>query len=96
MLTYPKFKLDAAERGELLADFLPYSEVVRLPETRQSRPECGDPADWIFLELAETAGASVLVSGDSDLLCLRGKASVTILTAEEFKTRLLSGSEQGP
>jgi predicted nucleic acid-binding protein len=71
-------------------------KTVRLPKTRQPRPECSDPDDWIFLELADTAGASALVTGDADLLCLRGKVSLTILTAGELKTRLLAGTEQGP
>jgi hypothetical protein len=32
VLAYPKFRLDASERELLLADYLPYSEVVSLPD----------------------------------------------------------------
>jgi len=91
VLTYPKFKLTAQERDELLADFLPYTETVPLPQAREQHPECRDPNDRIFLELAAAAQVTVLVSGDADLLALRGKASTTILSAPELEARLVSG-----
>jgi putative PIN family toxin of toxin-antitoxin system len=91
VLTYPKFKLTSQERDELLADFLPYTEAVPLPQAREQHPECRDPNDRIFLELAAAAQVTVLVSGDADLLALRGKASTTILSAPELKARLASG-----
>jgi predicted nucleic acid-binding protein len=31
VLAYPKFKLSAAEQHELLADYLPFAEVVSVP-----------------------------------------------------------------
>jgi uncharacterized protein len=91
VLTYPKFKLTSQERDELLADFLPYTETVPLPPAREQHAECRDPNDRIFLELAAAAQETVLVSGDADLLDLRGKASTTILSAPELKARLASG-----
>ncbi len=73
MLTYPKFRLSAADREELLADFLPYAQVVR-PEEHQDRigrlPACRDPHDDMFLELGQAGRASELVTGDKDLLAL--------------------------
>ena len=32
VLAYPKFRLDAAERETLLADYLPFAEIVSLPD----------------------------------------------------------------
>ncbi len=43
VLAYPKFSLSRAEQDELLADFLPYAQTVRMPQppppgSRMSRP----------------------------------------------------------
>lgn len=71
VLAYPKFRLSAADREELLADYLPYAEVVRtegiVPE-RSPLPRCRDPLDDMFLELAQAGHADALVTGDKDLL----------------------------
>jgi putative PIN family toxin of toxin-antitoxin system len=96
VLTYPKFKLTSLERDVLLADVLPYTEAVPLPQAREQHPECRDPNDRIFLELAAAAQVTVLVSGDEDLLALRGNASTTILSAPELKARLASGPGLAP
>ena len=52
VLSYPKFRLEAQEQQELLADYLPYAEVVRIPEPPPSVPVCRDPFDLPFLHLA--------------------------------------------
>jgi len=70
VLAYPKFKLSAAEQHELLADYLPYAEVVSVPEPPPRVPECRDPHDLPFLHLAAAGKAELLVSGDTDLLAL--------------------------
>ena len=88
VLTYPKFKLTSKEREELLADFLPYAETLRLPQAREQLPKCRDPNDQVFLDLADAAGGSMLISGDADLLALRGTVSLTILSAVELGARL--------
>lgn len=85
VLGYPKFKLDRIEQEALLADFLPYAEVVRMDRRPKGLPEVRDPADVMFAALSRHAGAEVLVSGDADLLALRGLLAPTvILTAAEF------------
>ncbi len=38
----------------------------------------------MFLDLAESAGADALVTGDRDLLALKGQAPFRILTPPEF------------
>lgn len=70
VLAYPKFRLTAQEQEELLADYLPYTEVVVIPSQVPSVPQCRDPLDAPFLHLAVAGGADLLVSGDRDLLAM--------------------------
>lgn len=72
VLAYPKFRLSAHEQEELLADWLPWVEVVRMPDPLPPVPRCRDPHDLPFLHLAIVARANALVSGDADLLALAG------------------------
>jgi len=92
VLAYPKFKLDAAEREELLADYLPCTRTVRIPTRPPLLPPCRDPMDVPFLELAEVGKARYLVTGDRDLLALQGQVSFTILALEAFVQLIDSGS----
>ena len=68
VLAYPKFRLSAPEQQELLADYLPFVEVVDIPQPPPRVPDCRDPMDLPFLYLAVAGKAKVLVSGDRDLL----------------------------
>jgi putative PIN family toxin of toxin-antitoxin system len=70
VLAYPKFRLSPAEQGELLADYLPYAQTVRIPPPPPMVPDCRDVLDLPFLHLAVTGKAQVLVSGDRDLLAI--------------------------
>ncbi|HNW03623.1 MAG TPA: putative toxin-antitoxin system toxin component, PIN family [Burkholderiaceae bacterium] len=70
VLAYPKFRLSGQEQEELLADYLPYAQTVRIPQPPPSVPSCRDPLDAPFMHLAVTGRADVLVSGDRDLLVL--------------------------
>lgn len=72
VLRYPKFRLDRDEQEALLADFLPYVETVILRRPPANLPKLRDPADRIFLALAVHAKAEALVSGDQDILSMRG------------------------
>jgi putative PIN family toxin of toxin-antitoxin system len=89
VLAYPKFKLGAAEREELLADYLPYAETVAEAQTpAPDTPICRDPADQMFLDLAYSAKAEALVTGDEDLLSLRAQCPrLTIMRPAEFLQR---------
>lgn len=61
-LAYPKLRLSAAQQQELLADFLPYAQVVK-PQ-RQARL-AGVPEDaQTLVELALQGEASLLLSDD--------------------------------
>ena len=70
VLAYPKFHLSVPEQEELLADYLPYAELVRIPTPTPWVPDCRDPLDLPFMQLAVAGKAQVLVSGDQDLLVL--------------------------
>ncbi len=70
VLAYPKFALTRAAQDELLADFLPYAQTVRMPQPPPPVPDCRDPLDVPFLQLAVAGQAQRLVSGDKDLLAV--------------------------
>jgi uncharacterized protein len=72
VLAYPKFKLTPGEQQDLLADYLPWTQVVRIPEPPPVTPLCRDASDLPFLQLAIAGKADALVSGDADLLALAG------------------------
>ena len=84
VLAYPKFKLTPDEQQELLADYLPYCSTVIIPSPPPHTPECRDPFDLPFLQLAIAGKANYLVSGDRDLLCLADQFKPRIMGAEEF------------
>jgi putative PIN family toxin of toxin-antitoxin system len=46
--------------------------------------ECRDPKDNKFLELAVSANASCIITGDKDLLVLNPFSEIPILTATDF------------
>lgn len=70
VLAYPKFRLSKVAQDELLADYLPYAETVRIPQPPPTVPDCRDTLDLPFMHLAVAGQAHVLVSGDRDLLAI--------------------------
>jgi putative PIN family toxin of toxin-antitoxin system len=70
VLAYPKFRLSKAQQEELLADYLPYAQTVRIPRPPPKVPDCRDVLDLPFMHLAVAGKAQVLVSGDRDLLTI--------------------------
>ncbi len=67
VLAYPKFRLDAADRDALLAEYLPYAATAHLPVVLTELPlACRDRDDAVFLHLARVSEAAFLVSGDAD------------------------------
>lgn len=87
-LNYPKFKLEMQEQQELLADYLPFCEVVGLPRTPPETPLCRDPNDIKFLVLAITARAECILSGDQDLLVLDGQQGLVIKNLQAFLAQI--------
>ena len=88
VLGYPKFKLSAAERDELLADYLPYCRSVRIPARLPRLPLCRDANDQMFIELAAVGKAAFLVTGDKDLQALSSEFGGRIVTADAFMEHL--------
>ena len=86
-LSYPKFNLTDVEREDLLADYLPWCETVVISSPAEI-PQCRDPFDRPFLELALAAQADALVTGDKDLLAMAQTFPVPIITARAFRKRL--------
>lgn len=88
VLAYPKFRLSASDRHELLADYLPWTSSVRIPNPPPAVPACRDPLDAPFLELAAAGRAQWLVSGDRDVLALAGRTTFGIVSPADFLSRL--------
>ena len=88
VLAYPKFKLSAEEQQELLADYLPWCETVRIPSPLPTTPACRDVDDQPFLLLAVAGQADYLVTGDQDLLSMAGQIVCPIVSAETLLKKL--------
>ncbi len=84
VLAYPNFELTAHEQQELLADYLPHAEVVRIPQPPPAVAACRDPFDVPFLHLAVAGRADALVTGDADLLTWGRVGRCPILTPKAF------------
>jgi uncharacterized protein len=88
ILRFPKFRLTIERQHELLADYLPYCEIINV--ARKCVIVCRDPKDQPFLDLAHSGKADSLVSGDRDLLALAGQTKFLIESPEEYRRRALS------
>ncbi len=99
VLAYPKFKLDRQAQRELLADYLPWAEVVAVPKPPPAVPACRDPFALPFLHLAVAGRAQVLVTDDADLLTLAGRkprsrTAFAIVTPATFLASISAKSPQ--
>ena len=88
VLAYPKFRLNAEEREDLLADYLPFCQTVQVPNPPPPTPPCRDPFDVPFLELTLAGEADFLVTGDQDLLSLASEFSRPIVNPNSFLKHL--------
>lgn len=88
VLGYPKFGLDEDDLEAVLAAYLPFTVVVKVPARAPSGlPQCRDPHDQAFLRVAAAGRAEVLVSGDRALLVLTGRTTFAIESPEQFRKR---------
>ena len=71
----PEEKLLALKQFKELEIFFEISEIIS---------ECRDPKDNKFLELAISANASCIITGDKDLLVLHPFRGIPILNAVDF------------
>jgi len=83
VLGYPKFGLSLQDREELLAEYLPYCRIIE--PAKKCPVMCRDAKDQPFLDLAQSAKADLLVSGDRDLLVLAGQTSFQVVTPEAYR-----------
>ena len=84
VLLYASFDLSDRDRRDLLLEYQTWCEtifVIYPPPV----PECRDPADISFLELALVGRADALVTGDRDLLALAPAFTVPIITPSELR-----------
>ena len=86
ILTYPKVKLQPADRHELLAEYLPYAERFDTPVIGAGAV-CGDAHDRVLVDLAVASAAEYLVSGDRHIVAPAPDLAVTVLTPAECMKR---------
>ena len=61
-----------------------FKELIHFSEISVTITDCRDPKDNKFLELAVSADASCIVTGDKDLLVLHPFRGIPILNATDF------------
>ncbi len=85
VLLRPKFDkyVSVENRLSILEEF---KEILIFFEIVETIQICRDPKDNKFLELAVSANASCLVTGDKDLLILHPFRGIPILNAIDFLT----------
>ncbi|PHM07550.1 putative toxin-antitoxin system toxin component, PIN family [Nostoc sp. 'Peltigera malacea cyanobiont' DB3992] len=83
VLYRPKFDryLTQERRQDFLKDLTENSQFIDVIEQIY---ECRDPKDNKYLELAVSAKAECIVTGDDDLLVLNPWRGIEILTVQEF------------
>jgi uncharacterized protein len=89
VLGYRKFKLNPNSQIELLSDYLPYCESIEV--TDFCPIQCRDAKDQLFLDLAQSGKADLLISGDEDLLVLAGQTEFVIETPQAYARRFNRG-----
>ena len=84
VLAYSKFGLPVNRQINLLLYYLNWCERVIVPDDIDV-PECRDPNEIPFLQLALAGRADALVTGDSDLLALAPMFAIPIITPSELR-----------
>jgi putative PIN family toxin of toxin-antitoxin system len=85
VLNYPKFQLNKNEQEIILAEFLPYAEVVRIKTVPKNLPALRDLNDLMFFSLAVLGNADALISGDAHILQVKSQLGrIPVLTVTEF------------
>lgn len=84
VLTYPKLQLTGEDIKVLLAEYLPFMEVLEIKAGRLTVPEPADPDDRKFLGLAAGGHARFLVTGDRALLRLSHVGTCQIIAPAEL------------
>ena len=77
VLTYAAFKLDEQAQLALHARYQAISDLAKSSAVCGRMPRCSDPDDQMFLELAVSTHADLLVSKDKALLALKRYPGLT-------------------
>lgn len=85
VLEYPKFRkqTNAEKNIQAMAEVRKMSRILPITECVN---DCRDARDNKFLELAASGNASIIITGDADLLTLHPWRNVAILTPRQFLT----------
>ena len=83
VLLRSKFDKYIAAEEKLLA-LKQFKELALFIEPSEDITDCRDPKDNKFLELAVSANASCIITGDKDLLILHPFRGISILNAADF------------
>jgi predicted nucleic acid-binding protein len=95
VLGYRKCGLSREDVEVLLESYLPYATTVdSVGRGPRDVPECSDPEDQKFLDLAAIGRAEVLVTGDRALLDCAGMTKVAIERPSDFRGRLTIAASQ--
>jgi putative PIN family toxin of toxin-antitoxin system len=81
-----KFKVPTASADEIIAFLREHAEVVK--PAFVATTACRDPGDLPVLGTAVAGRASMLVTGDQDLLVLKEHAAIPIVSPRECYDRL--------
>lgn len=87
VIGYPKFGLPGYRLPLTMNQYRPWCEMVTIAGPPDV-PECRDPRDRSFLELAVAADADALITGDGDLLALASVFAIPIITPAALRSRL--------
>ena len=82
-----KFGLSLASADERIAEYYPWCQIYPV-DTTIPVPDCRDPADRKFLQLARQAQADALVTEDRDLLTLQDAFPIPIITLDRLQAML--------
>ncbi len=85
VLAYPRFRLTAEDRENIIVHYMEHAEAIKQPRTRARLPRCRDPDDEMFIRLAYAAKADAIVTGDEDLVRLAPDSRIPILTPVAFR-----------
>jgi putative PIN family toxin of toxin-antitoxin system len=77
-----KFYWTASRVEDALADYL--NDAIDIIITGERRGICRDPKDDMVFECAMRAGATLIVTGDKDLLVIENYEGIRILTPRQF------------
>lgn len=87
VLKRAKFGLSIEEAEERIDEYYPWCQIYPVDATIPV-PDCRDPADRKFLQLARQAQADALVTEDRDLLTLQDAFPIPIITLDRLQAML--------